>query len=125
MDGRAKNDALVFTAVSIATLFDPVSDKDLLENLEALKRGDIVGAFINQESIKSLVLDLEEALRAVSGRSTYGAPSEQKTIPEQETWSKEAYEEPGKVIVSKGPRRYEIQYEELPPAPKGRYSVTA
>jgi len=137
VDGRAKNDALVFTAVSIATLFDPASDKDLLENLEALKRGDIVGAFINQENIRSLVLDLEEALKAVSGCSTCGeTSSEQEASSEQETWSKiqetsleyptpsETYEEPGKVIVSKGVRRYEVQYKELPPAPKGRYSVT-
>jgi len=136
VDGRAKNDALVFTAVSIATLFDPTSEKDLLENLEALKRGDIIGAFINQENIRSLVLDLEEALKAVSGCSTCGSETtsgqeisseRQETPPERETQIEtppETHEEPGKVVVSKGVR-YEVQYKELPLAPKGRYSVTA
>jgi len=141
VDGRAKNDALTFTAVSIATLFDPASDKDLLENLEALKRGDIVGAFINQENIKSLVLDLEEALKAVGkigagecsscSETGYSAPSTIEEsgypIPSETGYpipsESPAQEEPGKVIVSRKPTRYEIQYEELPPAPKGRYSV--
>jgi len=84
VEGRARTDSLVFTAVSIATLFDPTNDKDLLENLEALKRGDVIGAFVNMQAVETLVTDLDEAISKLREETEEEEKAEEKEIEQEE-----------------------------------------
>jgi len=60
--GRAKEDALVLTAVSIANVFDPWAEHEILEGLEKLKQGNIMEAFIRTDALTTLIHGLESLL---------------------------------------------------------------